>query len=582
MPGDQTNPRLVLNRSGGYIVWQDNNTDGDGLGISARALDSSLSPVLQKTFRVNQSGAGDQGRPDVKLVDGGGAVFVWQDGGRLGDYDIYLRLLSPTGTFATGDIRVNSSTAGQQQDASVAVLLSGEILVVWSSFGQDGSMQGVFGQRFSPSGAKVGSEFQINVFTLYNQRSPAVAALGNGGFVVAWASEQQRFDRSVDIYARVFSSTGESMAGEFTVNSGTNACANPILAPHGDQGFLVAWSELDLEHVDNGWDVFLRSFDAAGVAGGAPVRINGRLKGKQYAPQLASIGTDHMVVWTSLGQDESREGVFGRFFIGGAVSGDEFRVNTTTMSQQMHPAVAADGSNRFVVAWTGFTFGGASFELFAQRFSSEDAVMKPAAPFVFALDSYSLSVNWPDLAGFTVANYELYLDGSSEPITVSGNYHVLQDLAPGTTHAIRLAYELSDGRKSAASDPATGTTWGRDYNFDGLADDWQALYWGANSASWPSPVADSDGDGASNVQEFLAGTNPADPSSVLKVRITTTAQGSRLGWDTQPRLVYQVQSSTDLKSWVDEGTPRFAVDVVDSIPVSGSGSAAYYRVIRMR
>ena len=43
LPGDQAFPQLGLNASGGYLVWEDNITDGDGLGISALRLDGSFS-----------------------------------------------------------------------------------------------------------------------------------------------------------------------------------------------------------------------------------------------------------------------------------------------------------------------------------------------------------------------------------------------------------------------------------------------------------------------------------------------------------------------------------------------------------
>ena len=35
LPGDQTRPQISLNGSGGYMVWQDNVTDGDGFGMHA-------------------------------------------------------------------------------------------------------------------------------------------------------------------------------------------------------------------------------------------------------------------------------------------------------------------------------------------------------------------------------------------------------------------------------------------------------------------------------------------------------------------------------------------------------------------
>src|SRR4051812_17273646 len=32
-PGDQVHPQLAVSAGGGYIVWEDNVTDGNGLGI---------------------------------------------------------------------------------------------------------------------------------------------------------------------------------------------------------------------------------------------------------------------------------------------------------------------------------------------------------------------------------------------------------------------------------------------------------------------------------------------------------------------------------------------------------------------
>jgi hypothetical protein len=84
---------------------------------------------------------------------------------------------------------------------------------------------------------------------------------------------------------------------------------------------------------------------------------------------------------------------------------------------------------------------------------------------------------------------------------------------------------------SPVSAAATGVTWGTDDNFDGLPDDWQARFWTANVAAWPAANADSDGDGVSNLQEFLAGTNPMDASSVLKLSLSSSTQGWRLNWN---------------------------------------------------
>ena len=80
----------------------------------------------------------------------------------------------------------------------------------------------------------------------------------------------------------------------------------------------------------------------------------------------------------------------------------------------------------------------------------------------------------------------------------------------------------------------------------------------------------------------MAGTDPADANSVLKIRLVATLQGSRLSWNAQPGFIYQVQTTSDLKTWTDVGDARFAVAADDSISVAGTNDVAYYRVIRLR
>ena len=118
---------------------------------------------------------------------------------------------------------------------------------------------------------------------------------------------------------------------------------------------MVAWDAQDMVDHSNGWDIYARAFTSAG-AGGAVLRVNSHLYGDQYAPRISAIGTDYLIVWTSLGQDGSREGVYGQFVHDdGTLVGGEFRVNTTTIGQQMQPAVASDGVSQFLVVWTSFT-----------------------------------------------------------------------------------------------------------------------------------------------------------------------------------------------------------------------------------
>ena len=586
LPGDQSHPSLGIKTTGGYIVWEDNLTDGDGLGISARRLDNNLSGSFS-TFRVNVIGAGDQERPQVALLNNSGAVFVWQ-GGQRSYQHIYARFLSASGTWVTpaNDVLVNTFTNNFQVNPAVAALANGNVVVAWGSFNEfsGNSMQDVYAQVLSPAGQKLGGELLVNQFTSYNQRTPAIAGLSDGRFVVAWISEQQRFFNSVDIYARIFNADGSSSGNEIPVNTSTNVCANPSIAASPNGGFMIAWSEKDLTSLTtNSWDVYARAFLNTGVAAGQVIRLNQYLLGDQYAPKLASIGSDFLAVWTSLGQDGSREGVFGRFLRSDVTpKGNEFLVNTTTVGPQIYPAVAADGQARFLIAWTSFTGLAYGFDVFAQRYASTlQPLIAPDPPFVTVLSSSALTVSWPPVAGLNVVDYQVYADGAATPTAVVTNtWWTMTGLAPDTTHVYQLDYVLADGRSSPLSGATTNTTYGT-LTWGGIPYDWMIYYFGPDVWSWPSPYADSDGDGVSNLNEFLAGTCPTNAASVLHIHLQPTVQGLFLNWNTQPGLIYQVQVSTNLKTWTSLGGMRFAPGTVDSIYVGGS-PASYYRMLRVR
>src|SRR5438876_9949743 len=94
--GDQVYSSVSITTNGGYIVWEDNAIDGNGLGIGAVRLDSNFSP-LYGAFRVNQRTAGDQQKPQVATLSNGGAAIVWQGGGQR-FASVYARFLNPSGT----------------------------------------------------------------------------------------------------------------------------------------------------------------------------------------------------------------------------------------------------------------------------------------------------------------------------------------------------------------------------------------------------------------------------------------------------------------------------------------------------
>jgi hypothetical protein len=268
--------------------------------------------------------------------------------------------------------------------------------------------------------------------------------------------------------------------------------------------------------------------------------------------------------------------------VGTLFDGNEFLVNTFTTFKQLHPTVSAVG-DKVVVAWASFKGAAQGFDVMAQQYtmSGDEALLPPPAPFASALNQKSVSITWAEIGAQPVDVYRVHVDNEVVPVeTIGGMITVTRDAwAPGSTHTFRLSYRLQDGRVSPLSEAVSVVTWGVDENSDGIPDQWQRDNWGK---VWPAPGADSDGDGASNLAEFLAGTDPTDINSVLKVQLSLREQGMYIQWATAPGTYYQVQVTSNFNTWTDVGTARFAPSTTDALPMESAGTTQYYRVIRMR
>ncbi len=432
-------------------------------------------------------------------------------------------------------------------------------------------MQDVLIRRVAPTGKTLGKDVVVNEFLPYNQRNPALALLNNGNFVVVWVSEQQipaspSQPALVDIKARVFNPLGQPLGPECRVNATRGWCGEPAVSALGRDGFTVVWTQFD-QVGTNGWDVYGRVISASDPAALEPTTsaflVNTYQRNRQSHPRIATAGANQLIVWTSMGQDGAYEGVFGRVLSRGELAGEEFRVNTRTISRQVQPCVASDGGNRFLVVWSSFVSGTTGFDLIGQAFVTTQPPAAPAAPVVTALGWARLQVSWLAASYPNVAFYQVYMDGAASPVLVTNNTSwVAEGLAPVTTHEFRVAYVLADGQYSDRSPPGVGTT------LDKVDP--------ADQAQADSGLAGAASSGA----DAMAGGTGGE--AWLRLGINVSPLGQRLHWNTQAGAAYQVQSSTNLSVWNDVGAPRMAEGADDSLDLTNKQSAAFFRVIRLR
>lgn len=118
-----------------------------------------------------------------------------------------------------------------------------------------------------------------------------------------------------------------------------------------------------------------------------------------------------------------------------------------------------------------------------------------------------------------------------------------------------------------------------DADGDGLFNGWEQQYFGSPIAANAS--ADSDSDGANNLQEQAAGTDPNAASSVLKITDLQVASGNAtLTWQGGSSARQIVQHAADLSgTWTGIFTNQPPTPITNSmvVPAPGSGSR-FFRI----
>lgn len=149
---------VTMDGSGNFVAaWT--AADGDGHGIFARRYAASGAPLGNRSLVNARGTAGEQFYPSVSADGEGDYVVAWQTADRpAGGTDVYASWYNSGGTLIGGGL-VNQYMS-QQSAPKVALDPTGDIVLAWQSWGQDGSGWGIAGKR-------VGSAFvgHANLFT---------------------------------------------------------------------------------------------------------------------------------------------------------------------------------------------------------------------------------------------------------------------------------------------------------------------------------------------------------------------------------------------------------------------------------
>ncbi len=306
------NPDVAMGPLGNFVVVSENYWIETPPGSSNALISSAVTArifnaqgiPLANEFPVHQYRDGFQGAPAVAMDSLGRFVVVWQSWQDDGEgFGIYARLFNANGDGLGSKFRVNSYTKNDQIQPAIAMESQGEFVIVWTSWGQDGDLSGIYGQRFSRTGERLGQEFRVNFSSLGRQEQPDVTKDTLGNFIVCW----QRYvldGEGYAIYARSFDRTAQLKGPEFMVNDPSpdwQVFPSIDSSPQGD--FIVAWQQRSEDGI--GFEIAARIFDQYSQAQGQVFRVSSAEPGRQYAPDIfMQSRSDFSLCWQSRASDE--------------------------------------------------------------------------------------------------------------------------------------------------------------------------------------------------------------------------------------------------------------------------------------
>ncbi len=263
-------------------------------------------------------------------------------------------------TRVGSEFQANATTLFQQDQPSVAALSNGQFVVAWrdqSAAAPDTSGKAVRARRFFHPGAPAAAEFVVNTTKAQNQEQPSVGRILNNGFVVAWADDRGAgADKSgYAVRGQRFTNAGARLHGEFQLNQfAAGDQDHPAIAPIANGGFAGVWKSGPTTGTIRG-----RAYTAAGARNGDEFRANAAATdaaGVAREPAVAELGSGFVVAFTDLGprgggSRGSLDIMAQRFSAQGVKLGARIIVNTTLADIQQTPSVAGVGKDKYVVVW---------------------------------------------------------------------------------------------------------------------------------------------------------------------------------------------------------------------------------------
>lgn len=232
---------------------------------------------------------------------------------------------------------VNTTTAGVQFTPAVTALDNGGFAVAWNFV--DSS---IVGQLYDFQGFRSGGEFVLSTANALQQFAPDLATLSDGTFVAVWGHEFSATD--IDVRGRRFGEDGAGLTDDFPIAvTGLRDETLPSITAQLDGRYLVTWSQ-----DDNQVNFVQKNADGGTVSGPGPIDAAPPGAPERFSSVTALVDGTYVVAF------EQGTEVFQRQLVANAVA---TRVENPGFGVADRPSIAALEGGGYVVV---FRHGGAA------------------------------------------------------------------------------------------------------------------------------------------------------------------------------------------------------------------------------
>lgn len=347
-------------------------------------------------------------------------------------------------------VMVNTTTAGDQTQPTMAKAPNGMFFVVWQSDDDVSGSTNVLGRLLDIHGQPAGPETAIGVIQSSHQPRPSVAALTDNRFVVVWQGSSR-----ADVRGRLINADGTADGDELILND-LDANVWPAVAADTLGGFAVVWSDSS--------NFYSQAFDGTGTQRADEVIIGDRVdinNNRHGGFNLVLLDNgEYLVVWETFSRILAR-----RLDADAVPVAPHFRLNPDPVLQHRPVVAVEDGG--VIVQWSERTDHHTdNYTFYTQRLANDGTFIGPRRTLNFDAESATVVKT---ASGFLAAYpFENRFLGrwqiNAQPLDADGAptgqaYRLSDDIALSPCLGIEFLYDILDRRIAMTDDGKLLVLW---------------------------------------------------------------------------------------------------------------------------